>query len=354
MSLFKNLIHPLAVLLRWLWSISWRNLPATLSRHLHQILWLLQKEYKTQRKLASTLPPNFYMIWEGMTLLWQNKGKIISMAFLPWLTAVLLSAIFAIALPKSLLYNYGLSWFINFILISQFVYPLAFWAVGSVVKDGKFSLSTKKWSIARKEYTYKIIFWLLILAVVFYGGFFALNFFYNYAQSFIHSPGLKILTIGLTMLSYFLLIVAFFYFLSGWLFLVPFIAFKSHYALSRVRQLYDLVNVENELKKFFSLLRRHHLWIFFLFLGLLVALMTIFAGGLFLAVLVYYLTNLITFWLPLFIRSNIIQVILMNAVILTTVFTAAALNIIITCRSFWFLRYKKNALLPKVADKNIN
>ncbi|MGI9461769.1 MAG: hypothetical protein ACR2NY_04260 [Alphaproteobacteria bacterium] len=314
----------------------------------------IKQAYQDQMKKSAHLPPNFYLAWEGIMLSWRGRKNLLAIIFFPWLLATISSSLFSIFLPKSLLFNYGASLFVNFLLIALCVYPFAFWAIGENTKNKTLSLRPSSWNAQKIDFIIKIIFWLLIFIIIASSCFFIINGFFAIVQNFLAGDKWQHLITFSILLSYFLTMLMIFYFFACWLMFIPYSIFQSKFHLLSIKELYDLENFEDELKIFFGIIRQYHVWIFLLFLTILLTPILVSGLGLIFATMIYYAGNYITAWLPIEIRSNIIQVTLMNGVILMVCFVSTAIITIILSRGFWLLRYKKQANFPKVIFQKTN
>ncbi|MDI9314339.1 MAG: hypothetical protein QM529_06680 [Hydrotalea sp.] len=335
--------------------MDWRAMPKNLTLEARD-QWQrasknIKKEYGAHLKTSSHLPPNFYVMWEAWVMFWRNKGFLFGIIFFPWLLSTISSSVFLILLPKSLLFNYGASSLINFMLIALCIYPVSFWAIGEGTKNKTLSLRFSSWNAQKKDFIIKIFLWVLVSALVFVGSFLIINQLFDFIGGLLRGQLLHSILTALILLCYLTLTIILLYAFASWLMFIPYAIFQSRFHLLSVKQLYDLENFEDELKIFFGIIRQYHIWIFTLFLAMLIIPLWVSMNGLVLATIVYYAGTYATFWLPITIRSNIVQVILMDSVISLVSFVGVTIITIALSRAFWLLRYQKPANFPKTNKK---
>ncbi len=351
MDWLKKIYYYFFFFIRGAKDIDWRTMPKDLSEearyHWQRTNKTIKKTYSKHLKTSAHLPPNFYLLWEGVILFWRGRKPLFKIIFAPWIVATIISSAFTILLPKSLLFNYGLSSLINYLLIALCVYPFAFWAIGESTEGKTLSLRFSSWNAQKKDFILKILLWLFVFGVIFFSCFFVINNFFEFLQDMLPGRFRDFIT-GLILLCYIIVVFGLMYFFASWLLFIPYIIFQSRFHLLSIKELYDLEGLEDELKIFFAIVRQYHIWIFLLFITILAVPVLVGSLGLIFAAAIYYLGALATYSLPLFIRSSIIQVILMSAVTLLVTFVSVTIISIILSRAFWLLRYKKSASFPKI------
>lgn len=312
-----------------------------IAQHRKSLTKKLVKEFKTQIATSNKLPSPYLITWRSFFKLFQHRKEIINLAFLPWLISVIISSVFTSLLPKSLLLNYSLSWFINFLLLFQYIYLLAFWTINKTLKQRHVSLNIKKWSSEKSNYFLKMLIWLLLMIFTIALTFKSVNWGFDFLQTYLKGQLFSnLITFGIITF-YGIILYLSMYGFALWLFFIPYIIFHSRYSILDIKQLYDLADFKHELQSWIKIVKKFHYWSFQIFIANLLIALAIAGLAIIIAGLIYLTTSGLTNWLPFFIRSTIIQVFLMNGVIMAMVFAITSVLITSVCDGWWQLRAKK-------------